>query len=589
MYLEKINSPDDLKNLKIDECTELAKEMRAALIQKLSVCGGHLASNLGVVELTIALHYVFKAPQDKMIFDVSHQTYCHKMLTGRKEAFLYEEKYHSVSGFSNPKESEYDHFHIGHTSTSISLACGMAKARDQKGGCGNVIAVIGDASLDGGQAFEALNFSGELQSGLIVVVNDNNQSICENVGALHKKLNELKNHNGKTKDNYFKALGAEYILVRDGHSLTDLIKAFETVRGTDRLVVVHVCTQKGRGYRFAKEDLENWHWANPFHIDTGEFMRKVPDENYGAIVGEFLLDKIKRDPDIAVVVAVTPLCIGFHKERRKEAGKQFIDVGIAEQNGVSVAAGIAKGGGKPVFATNSTFLQRAYDQIEQEMCIGECPVTMIVTHASVFGHGNDTHAGLFDITLLGNIPRLVYLAPTNKQEYLAMLNWSIEQTGAPVAIRVPWTGVCHTEKDVDQDYSRTKYQVVTKGEKLAIIALGSFYQLGERVAEEYQKRTGIQATLVNPRFITGIDEATLGSLEKDHDMVVTLEDGIIRGGFGSRISQFYSAKCMKVKNFGFSMNLPNRFQPIELMKHNGLTPERIADDVISVQGLENFL
>lgn len=580
MYLEKINCPDDLKKLSIENCTELAGEIRSALIQKMSVCGGHLASNLGVIELTIGLHYVFDAPQDKIIFDVSHQTYCHKMLTGRKDAFVYEEKYNTISGYSNPKESEYDLFPIGHTSTSISLACGMALTRDLKGDKENVIAVIGDASLDGGQAFEALNFAGEMDSGLIVVLNDNDMSIPENHGILNKKLNELRANHGEITDNYFKALGFEYIFVRNGHSIPDIIKALNRVKGTKNPVVVHVCTQKGRGYKFAEVNREQWHWARPFNISTGEFLSKVPDENYGAIVSEFLIDKMQRDSDIIVVAASTPLCIGFHEEKRKRAGKQFVDVGIAEQNAISVATGIAKRGGKPVFATNSTFYQRAYDQIEQEMCIGENPVTMLVTHASVFGHANDTHAGLFDIALLGNIPHLVYLAPTNKQEYLAMLNWSIEQTRFPVAIRVPWTSVYETKDEVSLDYSQTKYKVTISGKKLAVLALGSFYYLGEQVVKECKNRMDIQATLINPRFITGIDEETLNDLEKEHDLVITLEDGIVRGGFGSKISQFFSSKNVKVINYGFSMDIPKKYVPIELMKQNKLTPEKIVNEVM---------
>ncbi|MCH5272388.1 MAG: 1-deoxy-D-xylulose-5-phosphate synthase [Lachnospiraceae bacterium] len=582
MIIETINGPQNLKNLSINDLNILSSEIRETLIKKMSKCGGHMASNLGVVEITLALHTVFNSPIDKIIFDVSHQSYVHKILTGRKDAFLYEEKYDDVSGYSNPEESVHDFFNIGHTSTSISLACGMAKARDLKGEKENIIAVIGDASLDGGESFEALNYAVELGTGLIVVVNDNDMSIPENHGALNRLLNELRDNNGVVENNYFKSLGFEYILVRDGHDLDALIGAFEKVKGTNHPVVVHCCTQKGKGYIFAEKDREKWHWARPFLIETGEYYGGVPAENYGAIVAQFLLEKINNDSDVVVVTASTPLCIGFNAENRKKAGKQFIDVGIAEQNALSMTAAIARRGGKPVFATNSTFYQRAYDQIEQEMCISKCPATMIVTHASVYGHTNDTHAGLYDMTLMANIPNLIYLAPANKEEYLAMLDWSIDQTLAPVAIRVPWTGVHHVQREIPKDYSITKYDTVVKGSKVAIIALGGFFQLGENVVKKLYKETGVSATLINPRFITGIDKSTLDGLKSEHILVVTLEDGIINGGFGSKIAQYYAADDMKVLNKGFSMNIPNRYVPSEWMSENRLHTDQIVEDIKNI-------
>lgn len=581
MYLEQINSPKDVKKLDGQELTALAQEMRAALIQKTSACGGHLASNLGIVELTIALHYVFDAPNDKIVFDVSHQTYCHKMLTGRKDAFLDVTKYGSISGYSNPAESEYDLFSIGHSSTSIGLACGLVKARDLRGGNENVIAVIGDSALDGGGAFEALNYAAELGSGLIVVVNDNNMSIPENYGALSRQLSRLRETGGTVPDNYFKALGFVYHYVPNGHNVSDISVALQQVKGTNYPTVIHVNTRKGNGYPFAEQDPEKWHWARPFIVETGEFTSGVPKENYGSIAGAFLLDKMQQDPAVAVIAASTPNCIGFHAENRKRAGKQYIDVGIAEQNAVTLAAGMARSGAKPVFATNSTFFQRAYDQIEQEICINRCPVTMIVTHGSVFGHSNDTHAGLLDMALLGNIPNLVYLAPTNKQEYLAMLDWSIEQREFPVAIRVPWTGVHEADGSVPRKYGKVCYHIQTEGKQVAILALGGFFQLGEQVAKLFKERSGITPTLVNPRFITGLDQQTLERLAERHSLVVTLEDGILSGGFGARIAQFYAAMPVKVLNCGFSMDIPSRFNPRELMEHNRLTPEYIVDDIIA--------
>lgn len=579
MIIDRINEPKDLKNLNQRELNILAGEIRNAIINKLSVKGGHLASNLGVIELTVALHYVFNSPTDKIIFDVSHQCYTHKILTGRKNAFLVEEMYDEISGYSNPDESRHDFFNIGHTSTSISLACGMAKARDINHTNEDIIAVIGDASLDGGEAFEALNYASELNSGLIVVVNDNDMSIPENHGGLCKLLTELRQSGGNVKDNYFKALGFEYIFVKDGHNISDLTDAFLKVKGTKKPVVIHCCTQKGKGYIFAENNREKWHWAHPFNISTGEFKSYVPKENYGAIACEFLLEKIKKDSKVVVVAASTPLCIGFNAEKRKQAGQQFVDVGIAEQHAVSMTAGIAKNGGKPVFATNSTFFQRAYDQIEQELCISKCPATLIVTHAGVNGHANDTHAGLYDITLLANINNLVYLAPANKQEYLSMLEWSIEQMNVPVAIRVPWNGVYHTDDVVKADFSEVKYKISKKGSKVAIIALGSFYQLGEEVSKLLEEKLNIIPTLINPRFISGLDKELLDKLKEEHELVVTLEDGILSGGFGAKISQYYSLERMKVLNCGFSLDIPCRYEPKDLLLKNRLTPEQIVEDI----------
>ena len=582
MFIEKINEPKDLKNLTIEELNILSMEIRNALIMKMSAKGGHMASNLGVVEITVALHTVFDSPIDKIIFDVSHQSYVHKMLTGRKDAFLFADCYDDVSGYSNPEESEHDFFNIGHTSTSISLACGMAKARDLKGEKENIIAVIGDASLDGGEAFEALNYASELNSGIIVVVNDNDMSIPENHGALNRMLNSLKENNGQVENNYFMALGFEYIFVRNGHDYNELINAFKKAKDANHPIVIHCCTQKGKGYSFAENDREKWHWARPFDIETGEYLGGVPKENYGSLAAEYLLAKMKDDPDVVVVTASTPLCIGFNAENRKKAGKQFVDVGIAEQNAVSMTAAIAKRGGKPVFATNSTFYQRAYDQIEQEMCISKCPATMIVTHASVFGHTNDTHVGLYDMALLGNIPNLVYLAPTNWEEYRAMLEWSIDQNKVPVAIRVPWTKVYHAEREVLKDYKETKYEIVTNGEKIAILALGSFYSIGEDIVRMLKEELNISATLINSRFITGLDEETLDNLFVSHELVVTLEDGILNGGFGAKISQYYGLTDMKVMNKGFIMDIPNRYIPSEWMRENRLDVDQIVEDIKTV-------
>ena len=580
MYLERIGSPADLKELDIEQLTCLAAEMRKALIDTISTTGGHLGSNLGIVELTIAIHHVFDTPRDKVVFDVSHQTACHKMLTGRKDAFLDPEEHGSVSGYSDPEESVYDIFKTGHTSTSISLACGLAKARDMRGGHEDIIAVIGDASLDGGQSFEALNYGAEMDTGLIVMINDNDMSIAENHGYIHTHLARLRENDGRGGDNYFRALGYDYRFVRDGNDISQVVEALKAVKGTDHPVVVHVCTQKGKGFGPAEKDMEKWHWAKPFDKETGEFRNTVARAGYASLTADFLLGKMARDPGLVVVTSASPSCIGFNRTNREKAGGQFLDVGICEQNAVSFTAALARGGCKAVYATNSTFIQRAYDQIEQEMCLGKCPMTLIVTHGSVYGHWNDVQNGLLDIALLGNIPNLVYLAPANRQEYLAMLDWSIGQDRLPVAIRMPGTPMTDADGSVDTDYSETAYEVKQKGSRVAVLALGGFFRLGEETVRLYEEKTGERATLVNPRFITGCDSRTLEELKKEHGIVVTIEDGILSGGFGGKIAGYYADSSMRVLSYGFSQEIPVRYEPPWLMERNRLTPACIVGDIL---------
>ena len=583
MILNSINGPSDLKRLSISELSTLASEIRTVLIKKLSKCGGHLGSNLGVVELTIALHYVFDSPYDKFVFDVSHQSYCHKILTGRARAYTDEDKYNDVTGFSEPRESEHDFFNIGHTSTGISLGIGLAKGRDILGTDENVVVIIGDGSLGGGQAFEALNYAAEYGKNLIIVVNDNDMSIAENHGGLYQHLKELRDSDGKTENNIFKSFGLEYHYLDDGHNTKALIKELSLLKKIDHPVVLHIKTQKGKGYSYAEIEKEKWHQSRPFDISSGVFLTNVPKENYGAIVGDYLLEKMKADKSIVVVTAGTSICIGFDDIRRKKAGSQFIDVGIEEQNGVTIAAAIAKRGGKAIFATNSTFIQRAYDQIEQEMCITPCPATLIVTHASVLGHNTVTHMGWFDIPLLANIPNLVYLAPTNKQEYLAMIEWSLNQQTFPVAIRTPWNGVHSVDYEVENDYSViNKYLVTNEGCKVAIIAVGSFYQLGEEVVNLLREKTSIESTLINPRYISGVDEGLLEDLKLNHELVVTLEDGSVYGGFGSRIAQYYGASNVKVMNCGFFTKVVSRYNAKEIMHKNELEPEQIVQKIMTI-------
>ena len=578
--LDKIESPKDLKPLSISEMKELAEEIRSALLKKLSIHGGHFGPNFGMVEAIIVMHYVFESPKDKLVFDVSHQSYPHKILTGRKDAFLYEDHYDDVTGYTNPEESEHDWFNVGHTSTSISLASGLAKARDLKGENYNVIAIIGDGSLSGGEALEGLDFAGEQKSNFIIVVNDNDMSIAENHGGLYKNLKELRASNGTCECNLFKAMGLDYVYVNDGNNLESLIDTFKKVKDIDHPIVVHINTEKGKGYKFAEDNKENWHWTMPFDIETGKPTVSFDGEDYGDLTAKFLLNKMKKDEKVVAIVAAVPTNIGFTKERRLEAGKQFVDVGIAEEHGIAMASGIAKNGGKPVFATHSSFMQRTYDQLSQDLCINNSPATILVNTASVYGMNDVTHLGLYDIPMISNIPNMVYLAPTSKEEYFAMLDWSIEQTEHPVAIRIPCNGVISDGRAPDTDYSDiNKFKVEQKGEKIAILALGDFYQLGEELAKEIKEKLNITSTLINPRYITGLDKELLNELKQNHNQVITLEDGILEGGFGEKIASFYGNTDMKVKNYGIKKAFYDKYDVNELLKANKLTTQQILAEI----------
>lgn len=583
MYLEQINGPDDVKKLNREQLKELAKEMREALLCKLSKKGGHFGPNFGMVEATIALHYVFNSPKDKIVYDVSHQSYCHKMLTGRKDAFLYEDHYYDVSGYSNPEESEHDFFVIGHTSTSISLACGLAKGRDLKGDKENIIAVIGDGSLSGGEALEGLDFASELRSNIIIVVNDNDMSIAENYGGIYQNLKLLRESNGQAECNVFRAMGLDYVFVKDGNDLPQMIEAFESVKDSSHPVVVHICTEKGKGYELAEKNKEGWHYCAPFDIETGAAKYQGGEEDYSEITAKVLLRKMKEDRTVAAITAGTPGVLGFDSKRRMEAGTQFIDVGIAEETAVALASGIAAAGGKPVFGVYSTFLQRTYDQLSQDLCINKNPALILVYAASVYGMSDVTHLGIYDIPMISNIPELVYLAPTTKEEYLAMLDWGIEQMEYPVAIRVP-AFVISNEENVTKDFGKlNQYEMVQKGEKIAIIALGTFFELGKELGNKIEESMGIKPTLINPYYITGIDEEMLEELKKEHDIVITLEDGILDGGFGEKITRFYGRTDMKVFNYGLKKEFLDRYHVEDVLKENHLTVEQIIEDLESIK------
>ena len=580
MYIENINSPADVKKLNIMQLNVLAEEMRHALLTRASKHGGHFGPNFGMVEAIIAMHYVFDSPKDKIVFDVSHQCYPHKMLTGRKDAYLYEEHYNDVSGYTNPHESEHDFFTVGHTSTSISLACGLAKARDLNGEDGNVIAVIGDGSLSGGEALEGLDFASELNGNMIIVANDNDMSIAENHGGLYANLKLLRETNGQAECNLFKAMNLDYIYVDKGNDIASLIEAYEKVKDTKKAVVVHINTLKGKGYAPAEQNKEEWHWHMPFDIATGESLSKGGEPDFADASLEYLLKKMDEDKSVVAITAGTPTVMGFTADMRAKAGKQFVDVGIAEETAVALASGIAANGGKPVFGVYSSFIQRAYDQITQDVCINGNAVTFAVFAGSVYGMNDVTHLGLQDIPMLNSIPGLVYLAPVTKEDYIAMLDWSLSQNDYPVAIKVPGGRMVSTGTPVTKDFNKLDtYEVTKKGSRVAILGLGTFYETAVKAADILKTSHGIDATVINPYYISGIDADTLNELKKDHAVVATLEDGYLEGGFGAKIAAFYGSSDMKVLNFGIKKEFIDRYDVSEVLKDNHLTPEQIAEDI----------
>lgn len=578
MLLENIYSPKDVKVLTMKQLHELAQEIRDGILNRDSNIGGHVGPNLGIVEVTIAMHYVFNCPEDKFVFDVSHQSYPHKMLTGRAFGYYDNNRFQEISGYSSPAESpEYDQFELGHTSTSISLASGLQKARDIKGTKENIVVVIGDGSLSGGEALEGLDEVGELGTGIIIVVNDNEMSIAENHGGLYKNLALLRETNGQAECNLFRAMGLDYQYIADGNDVETLIKAFLQVKGIDHPIVLHIHTEKGKGYAPAEQNKEPWHWSMPFDIETGKPKAEGGGEDYGNMTAEYLLEEMKKDKHLVAVTSGTPTVAGFFKARREEAGAQHVDVGIAEEQAVAMISGMAKGGIRPVYNVYSTFIQRTYDQIAQDLCINNNPAVINIFCASLYGMNDITHIGFYDIPMLSNIPNLVYLAPTCWEEYKAMLAWGIKQTSHPVAIRVPGGAVTHSDEQFDEDYSElNRFKMTHKGSKVAIVALGAFYGLGKQVAEMLKEQKGIDATLINPRYITGLDEEMLKSLKADHEKVITLENGALEGGFGEKIARFYGDSDMKTHCFGIKKGLYDRYDYQQLAKDNELTPEQIV-------------
>lgn len=578
--IERINEAADVKKFKVDELDKLAAEIREALFNRLTKIGGHFGPNFGIVEAEIALHYVFNSPTDQFVFDVSHQSYPHKILTGRKAGYIYDDHFSEDSGYTNPDESEHDLFNVGHTSTSISLATGLVKARDLKGEKRNVIALIGDGSLSGGEAMEALNVAGsELDSNLIIIVNDNEMAIAENHGGIYKNLAKLRETKGRAENNIFKAFGLDYMYVENGNDIPTLIDAFKKVKDIEHPIVVHIHTEKGLGYKIAEENKEAWHWCMPFNRETGLSTIDFGDgEDYTSITADYIVKKVKKDKDVLVITPAMPMAVGLSPELREELGDQYIDVGIAEEQAVAMASGAAKNGAKPLVVTNMTFIQRTYDQISQDVCINNNPVTILLNYTSFAGLTDVTHLGIFGISAFSNIPNLVILAPSSKSEYLNMLDWSLDQKEHPVMILIPGNEV--TERESDKDYDNIgKFKVEKQGEKAAIIALGDFYQMGESLAAAVKEELGFTPTLINPRFASALDTDLLEEIGHNHSLVVTLEDGIVDGGFGHKIAAFYSASNVKVKNYGLEKKFYDRYNPAELLKELGMTNEAMVNDI----------
>lgn len=581
MILDKVNTPDDLKNLSVQEMNFLADEMRDLIIKKVNTTGGHMGPNLGIIETTIAMHYVFNSPVDKFVFDVSHQCYSHKILTGRKEGFINPENYLKYTGYTAPEESEHDLFKVGHTSTAASLAVGVAKARDLKGEAGNVVAIVGDGSLSGGEAFEGFDNAAALGSNIILVLNDNDMSIAENYGGIYANLKLLRDTKGQAECNLFKAMGFDYLYVDEGNNIEKLIDAFQKVKDINHPIVMHIKTVKGHGLAVAEENKEAFHWVMPGILDEKPTQVEPAPvvEDYNSITKDFILKKAKEDKTVIAVNAATPGVFGFDTKFRNELGKQYTDVGIAEEHAVAYSSALAKMGAKPILAIMTSFVQRTYDQLSQDLCLNNSPLTILVYWGGI-SNADATHLGSFDISMMSNIPNLVYLSPTNKEEYLAMLEYSLNQTKHPIAIRVPMTSLEATGVKDTTDYSKlNKFKLVEKGEKVAILGLGNFFNLGKDVKKALKEKMNIDATLINPIFMTGVDEELLDELKKDHNVVITLEDGILDGGFGEKVARYYGNSAMKVLNFGGKKEFTDRTPLEELYNRYHLTTDLIVEDV----------
>lgn len=583
--LKSINEPKDIKKLNSKKLKILSQDIRNALLNKVSKKGGHIGPNLGVVEATIALHYVFDSPKDKIVFDVSHQSYPHKMITGRKDYFIKDELFEKISGFSSPVESIHDIFATGHTSTSISMGIGLAKARDMKKEDYNVIAFIGDGALSGGQALESLNIAGEYNGNLIIIVNDNEISIAENHGGIYKSLSDLRKTKGKSSNNIFRTFGLDYVYEENGNNINSMIKALKNIKDSKKPTVLHIHTLKGMGYPLAEKDFESWHSSEAFDLKTGKLLKASPDIiTYKDLTRSYILEKAKKDQNFIVLTPAMPRSVGLDKNDRKILASQYLDTGIAEEACISIASGLAKNGAKPLFVTNATFMQRAYDQVSQDLCLNKSPATILLIKSGFETAKDMTHLGIFTIAIFSNIPNLVLLCPTCKSEYENMLDWSIDQKEHPVMILIPGNEI--TDRKSDNDFSDiNKFKLEEEGEKVAIIALGDFYQKGQELKEEIEEKLGFKPSLINPRFASGVDKNLLNDLKKDHKLVITLENGIVSGGFGQKISEFYSDSKMLVKNYGLEKKFYDRYNPDDILNKLGIRPSMIVNNIKNLLNL----
>ena len=582
MKLTDIKSPADIKGLSSDQLRDIARQMRDAVLFRTSMIGGHVGPNLGDVEAIIGMHYVFDAPTDRLVLDVSHQDFPHKMLTGRAAGFTDPEQFDKVGEYTDPTESPvYDIFYAGHTSPSLSLCVGLAKARDLKGGNYNVVAFIGDGALSGGEAFEGLDAGGALKSNLICIVNDNQMAIAENHGGMYGHLRELRETNGTASNNIFKAFGWDYVYVADGNDIDQVIAALQKVKGSDHPVVVHINTQKGEGYAPAERDREEFHWRAPFDVATGALKHVSEATTAATVLRDFILCRAADTPNLLVISSATPDTFDLNEKIRQGLGQHYIDVGIAEQTGVSVMAGAARDGAKVVYGVIASFLQRAYDQLVEDWAMDASPALMVVLASGIAGITDKTHLGFWDIPMITSIPDIVYLAPGNIEEFEAMLKWGLKQDKYKVAVRAPQYSVEHADYEVDTDYSDlNRFKTIKEGDTVAIIAAGDYLVRGREVVDLLAKE-GITATLVNPRFVSGVDQEFLQKLPERHCLVATIEDGSVEGGFGQRVAAALGNTKIDVLCFGLPKKFADRYDVTKLETEYGLRPEQITQKILA--------
>ncbi|WP_455237437.1 1-deoxy-D-xylulose-5-phosphate synthase [Veillonella sp.] len=583
MELTNIQIPSDLRDCSIAELEVIAQHIRNLIIHRTSHIGGHIGSSLGATDIIVALHHVFGTDNAQFVFDISHQSYAHKILTGRHQGFIDENQFHTVSGYSNPDESTHDPFHLGHSSTSLSLACGLMIGRDLQHGTHPIIAMIGDGALSGGEAYEALNHLATMSSQCLIIINDNDQSIAENHGGLYKHLQQLRETNGESSNNIFKALGFSYRYVDDGNSLEPLIHALKNCKDETTPTVLHIHTTKGYGYDKAISNPEGFHNPSGFDIDTGETKKRYTN-SYESIVAKQLIETLDQNKAACIVTAATPGGFCLTKDIREKLGAQYIDVGIAEEHATTLLAGIAHNGGTPILPIYSTFLQRAYDQIINDLCINNSNALILVYRASIYGNKDMTHLGFNDITMLGNMPNLMYLAPTTVEELESSIRYGLEHHNHPIAIRIPvGTPINDTAQSNTIDKPVTSYDITQSGNTIAIIGVGNFYHKAVELSYAIREATHMSPTIVKPLCISSLDTHTLNELTKDHHIVITLEDGELEGGYGQKIASYYGKTSMKVLNYGISKQFYDRYKPEDVLQQNHLDFEHILDDIRNVQ------